>query len=238
MIVTVYSNEIQDIYLTSKVSFSRTFSSWWMCISGKQNSKQTRRSYKPRGGESRVRFETEKRSPFPNKQTRPTARNAQSGPYQKQNVSNRRTRIKIVDEIYGVIVGFQDTAGPSRQGEENPQVEGQKREPYRKEFESVVSVGIQPRYHVKEEHMKTVVEAKNNSGATTRSQTARSVMSSVPSTPDSHVTPDMMRMRENTHRIKQGRCVYVQPQIRATSFPQVPVVQHHTKTDPPSFYIK
>lgn len=195
MIVTVYSKEVRDIYSTSKVSLSRTFSSWRKCISGKQNSKQRRRCYKARVGESRVRFETERRSRFPNKQTRPTARNAQSGPYQKQNHSNRRTRIKIVDEIYGVIVGYQDTAGPSRQGEENPQVEGQKREPYRKEFES----GIQPRCHVKGEHMKTVVEARNDSDATTRAQTARSVMSSMPS------TPDMMRTRENTHRIKQGR---------------------------------
>lgn len=209
MIVTVYSNEVKDIYSTSKASLSRTFSSWRKCISGKQNSKQTRRCYKARGGESRVRFETEKRSPFPNKQTRPTARNVQSGPYQKQNDPNRRTRIKIVDEIYGVIVGYQDTAGPSRQGEENPQVEGQKREPYRKEFESFVSVGIQPRCHVEEEHRKTVVEARKNRDSTTRSQTARRVMSSMSSTPDSHVTPDMMRMRENTHRIKQGRSNFI-----------------------------
>lgn len=209
MIVTVYSNEVKDIYSTSKVSLSRTFSSWRKCISGTQHSRQRRRCYKARGGESRVRFETERRSRFPNIQTRPTARNAQSGPYQKQNDSNRRTRIQIVDEIYGVIVGYQDTAGPSRQGEDNPQVEGQKREPYRKEFESFVSVGIQTGCHVKEEHMKSVVEARNNRDSTTRSQTARSVMSSVSSTPDSHVTPDMMRMRENTHRIKQGRSDFI-----------------------------
>lgn len=209
MIVTVFSKEVRDIYSTSKVSFRSTFSSWRKYISGKQNSRQRRRCYKARGGESRVRFETEKRSPFPNKQTRPTARNAQSGPYQKQNDSNRRTRIKIVDEIYGVIVGYQDTAGPSRQGEENPQVEGQKREPYRKEFGSFVSVGIQPICHVKEGHKKTVVEARNNRDATARSQTARSVMSSMPSTPVSHDTPDMMRMRENTHRIKQGRSNFI-----------------------------
>lgn len=209
MIVTVYSNEVKDIYSTSKVFLSRTLSSWRKCISGTQHSRQTRRCYKTRGGESRVRFENERRSRFPNNQTRPTARNAQSRPYQKQNDSNRRTRIQIVDEIYGVIVGYQDTAGPSRQGEDNPQVEGQKREPYRKEFESFVSVAVQPRCHVKEENMKTVVEARNNRDSTTRSQTARSVMSSMSSTPDSHVTPDMMRMRENTHRIKQGRSDFI-----------------------------
>lgn len=158
-----------------------------------------------------MRFEIEKRSPFPKKLTRPTK--TQSGPSQKQNGPKRRTRIKIVDDIYGVIVGYQDTAGPSYQGKENPDVRGQNRDTYRKVHESFDSVGIQPRCHVKGRNIETVMEgnreAKNNSdAATARSylnmRTARSARSSMISTP--HVTPEMIRMRDIACRVERGRC--------------------------------
>lgn len=229
LLVTVYRKEIRDIYSTSKVSFNRMISSWWTFISRKQNGRQTRCRYKVRyhqkGEESQVRLEIEKRSPFPNKQTRPTATNAQRGPYQKQTGTKRRTRIKIIDDIYGVIVGYQDPAGPSshHQGREKPQ----QHETYRKELESFDSVGIQPRCH-----MKTVMEekrvARKNSDAAIRShlniRTARSTRSSMLSTPNSHVTPDMIRMRDIACRVKRGRC-RPQLQVRATPFPQVSIIQ-------------
>lgn len=216
------------------------FSSWRAFISRKQNGRQTRRRYKARyhqkGEESQVRFEIEKRSPFPNKQTRPTATNTQRGPYQKQTGTKRRTRIKIIDDIYGVIVGYQDSAGPSsHQGREKSQVRGQQHETYRKELESFDAVGIQPRCHIKGENMKTVMEekrvARKNSDAAIRShlniRTARSARSSMLSTPNSHVTPDMIRTRDIACRVKRGRCT-PQLQVRETPFPQVSIVQFLT----------
>lgn len=205
------------------------FSSCRTFISRKQNGRQTRCRYKARyqqkGEGSRVRLEIEKRSPFPNKQTRPTATNA---PYQKQTGTKRRTRIKIVDEIYGVIVGYQDSAGPSsQQWRDESQVRNlQEHETYRKELESFDSVGIQPRCH-----MKTVMEekrvARKNSDTAIRShlniRTARSARSSMLSTPTSHVTSEMIRMRDIACPVKRGRCP-PQLQVRATPFPQVPIV--------------
>lgn len=295
----MFPNEIKDVYSTSKVYLTRTLSSWWKIIKGRKNKLRTRCFYKARsaknGGGPHVRLEVENLREHSNQQARP---NRQTGAaLHQQNGLKRRTRIAIIDDIYGRIVGYQDTAGPSYQEKENPvdvvglkDVQGKRRtnhanpynyrrlesidsvgiQPrchegkrfdnvmarnrvaeksknspqekenpvyvvglknvhgkrgtnhanpnnYRRRFESIDSVGIQPRYH-EEKRVDNVMdrnrvaerpmnnsETANNSSINTFKTAKCGKSSSMMSRPNSQITPEMIRMRDFATHIKRGK---------------------------------